>query len=1119
MKNFLLIAVSILFLVSCNQQDGDLTYKTISVEESISNEKEEGLFVFLDSTSTGITFSNIIHENENVNVILYPYLYNGGGIAAGDINNDGLVDLYFSGGLVFHKMYLNLGDFKFKDITEAAGVDGGLGFKTGVTMVDINNDGFLDIYVCKSIVDDTQLRKNLLYINNGDLTFTESAAAYGLDDASNSSQAYFFDMDGDGDLDLYLVNHPSNQDEANNLAVAYNDKGEIEIVKPKDYTYISDRLYENTGKFFNDITQKAGIENHAFGLSAVIGDFNNDQRPDIYVCNDYVKPDYLYINNGDRTFTESFSAYFSHSSISSMGSDFADINNDGFQDLITLDMLPRDHYRQNMLMMIQNYDKFDQLISLGLKAQYVQNSLQLNNGNGTFSDIGFMSNTANTDWSWSALFADYDNDGWKDLFVSNGYKRDLTNQDYARYAIDSLRKEYVAKNISMMDWIGKIPSVKIKSYLFKNNQNLHFSDVSEEWNSGSPSFSNGAVYADLNNDGYLDLVVNNIDEPAFVMKNEGKSSRANHFIRFTLENEKNKTAYGSRIRIYSMDGEFQDQLFYPTRGFYSSVEPMVHFGIGKSTSIASVEIIWPDKSIQILQSPAINQVHHVVKDPSGQTYKAPEVKRVFFEDITLRLPPEAFHEENEYIDFKREPLLHQKYSEEGPATAAGDVNGDGLDDIYQGGATGFSGKLFLQKKGGGFVYSSQAVFDKDSMYEDVDALFFDANSDGFNDLIVISGGNEKPLNSEYYQSRLYINDGKGFFTRSISSLPQQYLSHGCVAVADLDGDGDLDLFMGGRIMPGKYPLPPASNLFRNDNGKFSNVTDEWSKGLTNIGMVTDAEFVDMDKDGSLELVLTGEWMPVTIFKKDKNVFINVTADYGIADQSGWWNTLEVADVNNDGFPDILAGNLGLNAYIQVSPNKPATLYYKDFDSNGSIDPVLCFYNGDKSYPLHYRDRMQDQMIFLKKKFTRYHSYAKASLDEIFTDDQLKSAQVLTANTLAHTLFMNQDGQGFSAQALPRYTQISTVRSIQAIDINKDGLLDLVIGGNFYGTDAQFARYDASVGAVLIGDGTGHFTVVSPADSGFSIPGNVRGILPVSSSSGIDFFVSRCDEPASLFRLK
>jgi hypothetical protein len=1104
---------------SCKDEKKALDSQSGTNIESTTQEEEKELFTQLDSTVTGISFANVISETEEMNINLYDYLYNGGGVAAGDLNNDGLTDLYFSGGMVFHKLYLNQGNFKFKDITATAGVEGGYGFKTGVTMVDINGDGWLDIYLCKSMVNDPQYRKKMLYINNGDLTFTEKAAAYGLDDASYSSQAYFFDMDGDGDLDLYLVNHPWNLSEANNLNVVYNAKGGIELKKPADYQYISGRLYENTGNHFTDITHQAGVESNAFGLSAVIGDFNNDLRPDIYVCNDYVKPDFLYINNGDKTFTESFSTYFRHSSISSMGSDFADINNDGFQDLITLDMLPRDHYRQKTLMMIQNYDKFDQMLKIGLKAQYVQNALQLNNGNGTFSDIAFMSNTASTDWSWSALFGDYDNDGLKDLFVSNGYKRDVTNLDYARYAMDSLRKEYAAKNVSMINWVEQMPSVKTKSFLFKNNGDLYFDDVSGAWNSGTPAFSNGAAYADLDNDGYLDLVVNNIDEPAFVLKNVGKSSRNNHFIRFVLTNVKGKTAYGTRVRLYTTDGKFQVQEYYPTRGFFSSVEPVIHFGLGQVDSVAYAEIIWPDRSIQIVEHPEIDKLHRVARNSTGSKFKPASPGKQFFEDISAKLPPEAVHKENEFIDFKREPLLHQKYSEEGPASASGDVNGDGLDDIYLGGAAGFGGQLLIQKPDGRFIAANTTVFKKDASYEDVAALFFDANGDGTMDLIVISGGNEQALDNPLYQSRLYLNNGKGDFIKSSEALPQQFSSGGCVDAADLDGDGDLDLFIGARVSPGKYPLPPSSKLLRNDKGKFTDVTAEWSEGLTQIGMLTDARFADLDKDGSAELIVTGEWIPVSIFKKLNNKYVNVTAEFGISDLTGWWYSLEIADINKDGFPDIMAGNLGLNAHIQVSKDKPANLYYKDFDKNGTIDPVVCFYNGDKSFPLQYRDRLLDQMIMLKKKFTRYHTYANATIEDIFTPDQLKEVNILSANTFTHTLFISQGGKRFVPQSLPRYTQLSCVRSIQAMDVNQDGNLDLVIGGNFYGTDAQFGRYDASVGSLLIGDGQGHFEVVGPAESGLNIPGNVRSILPLKSVSGTSLFAARNNDRSSLFMIK
>ncbi len=1117
---FFLFVVSIMGLwMSCREQPANVDFRPVTYQEANSGEKELPLFTQMDTSVTGITFINFMNETDEVNINLYGYLYNGGGVAIGDINNDGLMDIYFSGGMVFHKLYLNEGNFKFRDITATAGVEGGYGFKTGVTMVDINQDGFLDIYVCKSLVSDPLYRKNLLYINNGDLTFTEMAAAYGLDDASHSSQAYFFDMDGDGDLDMYLVNHPWDQAEANNLNVVYNDKGEMELRKPQDYTYISDRLYENTGRFFRDITQRAGLLNSAFGLSAVIGDFNQDQRPDIYVCNDYVMPDYLYINNGDNTFTERFSDYFGHSSISSMGSDFADINNDGLPDLITLDMLPRDHYRQNTLLMIQNYDKFDKMIKLGLKAQYVKNTLQLNNGNGTFSEIGFMSNTAYTDWSWSALFADYDNDGLKDLFVSNGYRRDLTNQDYSRYAADSLNKAYLAKKITMVDWVTQIPSQKLTSYLFRNRGNLYFSDESETWNSGTPAFSNGAAYADLDNDGYLDIVVNNIDEPAFVLRNEGKSTRANNFIRFVLKDEPGKTTYGSRIRVFTADGQFQEQVYYPTRGFFSSVEPVIHFGLGKYDGVASVEILWPDRNIQILEHPEINKLHTVAPSANKSPYKPTPQGKLFYEDVSERLPAQAVHRENEYIDFKREPLLHHKYSAEGPATAVGDVNGDGLDDIYLGGAVGYPGQLFLQSRNGRFSLVQDAVFLEDAPHEDVAALFFDANGDQHLDLIVISGGNEQPLNDPVYKSRLYINSGKGVFKKSADALPALYASGGCVAVADLDGDGDQDVFVGGRVSPGRYPLPPASYLWRNDRGKFTDVTEEWSEGLSDIGMLTDARFTDLDLDGMPELILTGEWMPVTIFKKEGSIYKNVTAKYGIADQSGWWYSLEIADINHDGFPDIVAGNLGLNSHLQATKEKPVTLHYKDFDNNGTLDPILCFYNRDISYPLVYRDRLLDHIISLKKKFTRYHRYAKATLEDIFTAEQLRDVQVLEANHFEHTLFLNQGGTTFKPLSLPRYTQVSTVRSIRILDINQDGHPDMVLGGNFYASDAQLGRYDASVGAILIGDGQGGFQVVSPADHGFCVPGNVRTILPLKLAGGEGLFVSRNDDICSLFKMR
>jgi hypothetical protein len=1116
---YIALAMVLLAVFACTQEPRDQSFTPLSFEEAGESDAATPLFTLLDPAETGVTFQNTITELENLNIIVYEYLYNGGGVAVGDINNDGLMDLYFNGSMEINRLYLNEGNFKFRDITAAAGVDGGQGFKSGVSMVDINNDGWLDIYVCKSMIKDPQYRRNALYINNGNLTFTERGAEYGVDDPSYTSQGYFFDMDLDGDLDLYVVNHPAKITEANNINLVYNSEGELEVYIPDDLTYESDHLFENVNGKFVDITVKAGVENEAFGLSAVIGDFNHDLLPDIYVANDYVKPDYLYINNGDKTFTDKFDDSFTQCSFSSMGSDYADINNDGCADLLTVDMLPRDHYRQSMLSMVQNFDKYEKMTKYNMKAQFSCNTLQLSDCDGNFSNIAFMANTAHTDWSWSALFADFNNDGWKDILISNGYRRDITNLDYSRYKLDSLRKEFHAKRATMTDWVNQIPSQKLHSYLFRNDGNLYFSDVSKTWNCGPPAFTNGGAYADLDNDGYLDIVTNNINDPATILRNDGKASRNNHFIRFQLNGKDKEPVLGAIVRIYNTEGQMQEQGYYPTRGFLSSVEPVVHFGLGASTGVSSVEIVWPGGETQIIENPQIDMVHQVVKAPNAPKAKAKPARGLFFEDVTKQLPAGLAHTENEYIDFKREPLLHHKYSEEGPGAAVGDVNGDGLDDAYVGGAMGFPGKLLIQQRNGGFIYSPSATLERDSAFEDVAAVFFDANGDGFNDLLVVSGGNERPLFDAIYQDRLYLGDGKGGFTKSADGLPPQLSSGGCATTADIDGDGDLDLFIGGRISPGKYPLPPVSVLLRNDGGKFTNVTAEMSEGLITVGMITDAKFADLDQDKIPELVVVGEWLPVTVFKQTDGKYVNVTDAMGLADQTGWWYAVQVADFNSDGFPEIIAGNLGLNSHIQTSKEKPVTMYYDDFDKNGTIDPVMCFYNRDTSFPLHFRDRLLDHMIFLKKKFTRYHQYANATIEDIFTSDQLEAATMLRANTFSHTLFVNQGGKSFSAQVLPRYTQISAVRSIRPMDVNKDGNMDLVLGGNFYATDAQIGRYDGSVGVVLLGDGANRFTIVSAPDSGFKIPGNVRHVLPVNASGGTELFVVRNNDRSSLFRLK
>lgn len=1098
-----LIILLLIFLFSCNK-DKNLNVKV-----------ENPLFSVLDSTATSIKFVNQITETEEFNFLLYEYLQNGGGVAIGDINNDGLDDIYFTGNTVFNKLYLNLGDFKFQDITESAGVNGGMGFKTGVTMADVNGDGLLDIYVCKSAISDPAFRKNVLYINNGDLTFSDKSSEYGLDDPSYSTQAYFFDLDNDGDQDLYLVNHPFNLREANNINVAQDENGKLIVRKPETYTYISDRIYLNENNKFRDISTSAGILNEAFGLSAVVGDFNQDGLQDIYVCNDYVMPDILYINQGNGKFLDRFSDYFAHSSFSSMGSDFADINNDGCLDLMTLDMLPRDHYRQNMLGMAQNYDKFHKLIDLDLKAQFSMNALQLNNCNGRFSDISFLSGVAMTDWSWSVLMADFDNDSNKDIFISNGYVRDVTNNDYARYTMDSLQKELNLGRLTLLEWLKAIPSNKIPSYFFRNNGDLTFSDKSVEWNAGGDAYSSGAAYADLDNDGYLDLVISNIDQAPFIMRNNGKKHAKNNFVTLNLTKENKLNLTGVKAMAYLSDGTILHETYAPTRGFLSSSQHKLHFGISEGLTVEKLEIHWNTKEVQDILNPELNIIHYIKKE--GTTLpKKNVIESPLFSDVTKRILPIG-HIENVYNDLKREPLLHRRYSTEGPAAVVGDVNNDGLDDLYIGGAFGFPGKLYVQTKSGDFKEQLIQDFVIDKEYEDVSAVFADFNNDGFLDLYVASGGNEHLANDPLYLDRLYLNNGQNDFKRAKDALPLLYNSGGIVAVNDIDKDGFIDIFVGNRLTPSRYPELPPITVLKNENGKFKDVSDLWLPAGLRHGMVTSAIFADIDNDSKMELCLTGEWMPIHILSWNGKQYHDISKSLGIDHHIGWWSALAVSDLDSDGFPEIIAGNLGLNSQITASKEKPVDMWYSDFDKNGTMDPVLCYFNGDRSHPLHFRDKMLDHMIFLKKKFKRYHQYANATIEDIFDKSLLKSASKLSANTLAHYIFKNDGGKSFKASQLPIESQFSVVNSIVTLDLNRDGIKDILTVGNYYNTDVQSGRYDASIGSVTLVDKSFRLNNLAAVKNGIKADGDVRHIL--SLNDGNLFWVVRNNDASSFYTLK
>lgn len=1118
---FIQISIVFTFFNSCGEKQGSETRNILvdSQSEVVNIADEKALFTLLDPAATGINFINAIVEDDNQNYRSFANMYNGGGVAIGDINNDGLQDILFGANQLACKLYLNQGNFKFKDITNAAGLNFTQAYKTGVNMVDINGDGFLDIYICVTGYYEADFRKNLLYINNGNMTFTESAEKYGLADKSYSTQSYFFDYDNDGDLDMYLVNQPLNPRESNNLNATQGKDGKLVETISTNLEFVQDRMYENTGNKFKDVSDKAGIKNEAFGLSAIVADFNDDNYLDIYVCNDYVKPDYLYINNGNGTFSEKFEDYFKHTSFSSMGSDYADINNDGCIDLMTLDMFPEDNARQKMHGTDYNYDKYLLTKKFGFASQFIKNSLQVNNCDGTYSDIAMMAGMAHTDWSWSVLMADYNNDGKKDVFITNGIRRSTSDNDYVRYIQDSIFKATPKHELGFAKFKDNIPVHKTKSYFYMNHGGLQFSDVSKYWDPSPAEFSNGAAYADLDNDGYLDIVVNNTDALPFIMKNNGASTRSNNFVRFQLEYKKGQSAFGSKVEITDENNQLQVWHHFQTKGFLSSSEPNIHFGIGKSKGVKSAKIYWVDGTTQILNNVKINQLNTIKYADDNEKTKKIINPNLFFEENKKSISDDMQHIENEYIDYKREPLLHRKYSVEGPAACAGDINGDGLDDIYLGGSTGFEGKIYLQQPNGTFQKIDNPDISNDKICEDVASIFIDVDGDKDLDLIVISGGNEFSNQSPNYQDRLYINDGKGKFKKVPDGMPQIYGSGSCIAYHDIDNDGDLDIFVGGRVTPGIYPTEAISYVAKNEKGKFVNATPEWSEGLFKAGMITSAIFEDIDNDQIKELIIAGEWMPVTIFKWKNGKYIPSVKEYGLENILGWWETIHCMDINGDSYKDIICGNNGLNTYLKASKDKPITLHYADFDNNSTLDPILCYYNGEKSYPFVMRDRLLDHMIVLKKKFLRYKDYSVATLDDIFNLSQRKEEKVLMANELSSIVLINQQGKTFEPHPLPLFTQKSCIRSIIEMDVDNDGKKDLITAGNFYGADVFVGRYDASYGDILLNTASNSLRLIPSSYSGFKADGDVRRLLKLKTRKGISVMVVKNDGLPQMYDFK
>ncbi len=1079
-------------------------------------------FTLVPSSESGVSFRNDIIEDPNMFLYLYENLYMGGGVSIGDINNDGLSDIYFSSTRGYNKLYLNQGNLVFKDITVSAGVNGGEGIKTGVNMVDINEDGFLDILVCKSGFKDPSLRKKILYINNGNLTFTNKASAYGLDDASFTIQSYFLDYDNDGDKDVFFVNHNSDFSKSMHIP-AKMQNGKLVYVEDTTTVYVSNRLYENKGGKFVDVTKKAGLISHAFGLSASLADINEDGWMDIYVANDFNKPDALFINNKNGTFTNKLTTYVNHVSFSSMGSDINDINNDGHQDIYVVDMAVEEPKRQKQLFAVnQNYDKFQLLLQFNLFYQYPHNSFQLNNGNGTFSEISYYAGVAETEWSWAPLIGDFDNDGWKDIYVTNGLKRDITDWDYKVFILDSvINSMNRGQSVDLQKWLNSIPSVKTKNYLYRNNGTLKLDNFTTNWMDQPASFSSGSAYADLDNDGDLDLIVNNVDDEAFIFKNNSEQDIISNFLRlkFYKNNNSLKEIYGVKIKLTNTNGDIQTQHYNPQRGFLSSSEHFVHFGLGVNKTIAKVEVEFPSGKKIIQNNVAANQTIIFYEDDAKPTTRSAIKQPAVFTEINSPTKFNYTHTENDYIDFKREPLIPYKCSRKGPYTTKADVNGDKLEDIFIGGSAGTSGKLFLQTTTGSFTESKQLVFEKDKSFEDNGVLFFDADSDGDMDLYVVSGGAEFEKGSTNYQDRLYTNNGKGNFTKTINALPTETANGSCVIALDFDTDGDTDLFVGGGVMPGKFPQADGVILLQNNKGVFTNVTPTIAPELLSTSIINAATWADIDGDKINELIVTGEWMPTTIYTYQQTKFIKQQAAVAINFKSngiqkdsvvqldaltGWWNTIKAEDVDNDGDMDLIVGNRGTNSKIQCNINEPTTIYAKDFDGNGSYDAVLGYYIFGKCYPMYSRDALIDQMPMFRKKYTRYYMYAGKTMDEIFTAEQKQGMQQFVANCFESGILINNGNNRFAFEALPERAQLSTINDIVVEDFDKDGIKDMLVCGNNNDADVSTGNYDATAALLLKGSSNGKFNAVDYVTSGLKIKGEVRKMIYLKEKKQLVF---------------
>ncbi|MDN5204357.1 VCBS repeat-containing protein [Fulvivirgaceae bacterium BMA10] len=1068
-----------------------------------SKEKKEQLYEIYGAEKTGIRFSNNLNESLKFNGLLYEYYYNGGGVAIADFDNDGFSDIFLVGSVVQSELYLNEGELKFKNVTKETGIVQKGGLHTGVTIVDINNDGWKDIYLSISgRYKDQSLLANQLFVNkglndDGVPFFEEKAKEFGLDIALCSTQASFFDYDKDGDLDMFLINH---------LYPEFYDHSKLKEYKSTPAGLNADKLYENVAGKYVDVTDKAGIVNNllGYGLGLAVGDVNNDQWPDIYVSNDFFGNDYLYLNQKNGSFKEVANESTGHTSFFSMGNDIADINNDGWLDILTLDMVSEDNYGIKTSMSGMNPEKFYKNISLGLHFQYMYNAIQLNNGVSNdeipyFSNIAQMTGISSTDWSWAPLMFDMDNDGNKDIFISNGIQGDYRNNDFINYR--NRREKEIIENrvdprIFVNELLSRIPKRKKANYFYKNNGNLNFQKIETQSIDDVKTCSNGAAYADLDNDGDLEIIVNNSNETAFIYKNNTIEKRLGNFLRFKFKGPKrNVLGIGARV-VLKYNGNQQIQEHYFTRGFQSSVAPGMHFGLGECELVEEVKVIWPDGKHEVLQNVSVNQtieLAHGNSSPSNSS--SSKETKYLFADITQTVNINYKHQENEFDDFSRESLLPHKMSQMGPALAVGDINNDGTEDFFVGGSTGHEATFFVQQKDGNFQKLQIDVFKKDRMYEDVGAKLFDADNDGDLDLYVASGGNEYPQGSSSYKDRFYENTGKGKFINNSKSLPEIAVSGRCVKLADYDKDGDIDLFIGGRQVPGKYPFPESSFILENISDskgiKFIDITNKVAPELKNIGMITDALWEDFDNDGFTDLILAGEWMPLMFLKNNDGQFENVTETSGLSRNVGWWNCLASADFDMDGDIDLIAGNLGLNYKYKASDKEPFTIHANDFDENGSLDIVLSYFNGGQQFPLRGRECSSNQMPFIKEKFPSYHDFGEATLTEVYGNDKLSHSLNYSATNFASSYFENKGDGKFQVHSFDNLAQISSVNSILINDYDNDSHLDLLFVGNMYGSEVETPRNDGSYGLYIKGDGSGNFIPIPGHMTGLLIKGEIR----------------------------